>query len=102
AAERFDRARVVLRAVPRRDLRVAPAVILNQLATAIDERLQVRVERIDGVAVHRFRARDVGTAIEHRHVPARISEDEEAEVIEPGRPSRGGPPEVGPSELAAW
>ena len=31
----------------RRDLRVAPAVVLNQLAAAVEERLEVRIERVD-------------------------------------------------------
>ena len=60
----LDHARVVLRAVRRRDLRIAPAVILNQLAAAIEERLQVRVERVDGVAVGLVGARDVGVEVE--------------------------------------
>src|SRR6185436_527247 len=41
AAEPFEHSRVVLRAARRRDLRIAPAVVLNHAAATIDERLEV-------------------------------------------------------------
>ena len=64
ASDRLQHARVVLGAVERGNLRIAPAVILNQLAAAIDERLQVRIERVDRAGVRIFRARDVRGGVE--------------------------------------
>ena len=57
AAEGVDDARAVLRAVAGRDLRIAPAVIVNELAAAIDKRLQVGIERVDRAAVRVLGAR---------------------------------------------
>ena len=55
---------VVLRAASGGDLRIAPAVILNQLPTAIEERLDVRIERVDRVGVLFLGANDVGIEVE--------------------------------------
>ena len=101
AAKHLQHACVVLRAVAGRDLRIAPAVILNQLAAAIDERLQIRIERIDGVVVRFLRPHDVGIEIELLDIPARVVEHDEPELVESGRSSRCGPSQVGPSQLAA-
>jgi hypothetical protein len=69
AAEPLDDALVVLRAARRRDLRIAPAVILNQLAAAIDEWSEVRIERVDRVGISLFRTYDVGWEIEPADLP---------------------------------
>src|SRR5262249_43025488 len=77
-----------------------PAVILNQLAPAIDERLQVRIERVDRVTVRFLRADDVGIEFEALDGPGRIAEHDVPELIETSVAGRGGPAQIGPSELA--
>ena len=50
---------VVLRAHARGDLRIAPAVVLQQLAAAAEIAGQIRIQRVDGVAILCFRARRI-------------------------------------------
>ena len=76
-------------------------MVLNQLPATIDERLHIRFERVDGVAVHFLRARNVGGGIELLHRPGRVGEHEEAELIETGSSRRCRPSGVGPAQLAA-
>src|SRR3954447_18360286 len=64
AVKCVEDAPVILRAVARRDLRIAPPVILNQLAAVIDERLEIWIERVDRVSVGIFRSRDIAFAVE--------------------------------------
>src|SRR5258708_39143512 len=58
AANRLQYARVIVRAVERRDLRIAPALILNQLPASLDERRQVGIEGIDRAGISLFCASD--------------------------------------------
>src|SRR4051812_27542618 len=101
AAKCLYYARVILRAVARRDLRIAPAVILNQLSAVTDEPLQIRIKRVDRASIGSFRSRDIALTVELRNLPGRIPKDEEANVVRPRGSSRPRPAEVGPSELAA-
>src|SRR3954462_3317915 len=64
AAKCVEDAPVILRAVARRNLRIAPAVILNQLAATIDEWLQVWIERVDRVSVALFGSCDIALTVE--------------------------------------
>ena len=100
-AERLQHALMILHAISWRDLWIAPAVILDQLPPAVDERLDVRIERVDRVVVRFLCTHDVGFKVECVHIPAGVLEHEEPELIESGRSSRRGPSHVRPSELAA-
>ena len=74
---------------------------LNQLAAVADERLQVRIERIERVAIDFFGARGIAFEVEVLDLPRRILEYKEPELVESGGASRRRPPQVGPPELAA-
>ena len=76
-------------------------MVLNQLPTAIDERLHIRVKRIDDVAVAFVRARDVGTGVELLHRPGGVGEHDETKLIQPGGSRRCCPSTVGPAQFAA-
>ena len=76
-------------------------MILDQLAAAIDKRLDVRIQRVDRVVVDFVRAHDVGVEVESAQVPLRILEHDEPELVEPRRAGRLGPPQARPPELAA-
>src|SRR5438094_568535 len=101
SAERVYDARVVLRTVRRRNLRIGPAVKLNELAAMVDERFQVGIQRIERVAIGFLRPREIAIEIELLDVPRGIVEDEETELIEPRGSSGLRPSQVSPSELAA-
>ena len=64
-----EHALVVLDAVARRNLRIAPAVILNQLAAAIEERLQIRIERVDRAVVGIIGMAQIGFEVEAIDLP---------------------------------
>ena len=73
---------VVLDAVARGDLRIVPSVVLNQLATTIDERLQVHIHRVDQPGVCRVSSPQVRLGVETIDLPGWILGDDEAELVE--------------------
>ena len=75
-------------------------MIVKQLAAAIEERLEIRVQGVNRPAVHFFGTDDVGIEIEVRYFPLRILNDI-AELIKAGRSRRCRPADVGPPQLAA-
>ena len=86
AADAFTARGVVVDAVPRRDQRIAPAVIHQQLAAAAEERLQIRIDRVVVAVVQRVGQRDVLVEVERLEVPVGILEHDELEVV--GRDAR--------------
>src|SRR5262249_53735010 len=100
STERFGHARVVLHAVTGRNLRIAPAVILEQLSTAIEEGLQIRVDRVDRAGIELLGAGGILLEIERPEIPARIFEDDVLVVVGgDGERLRAAPRR--PAELAA-
>src|SRR5262245_2520307 len=100
STQRLHDSRVVLHAVARRDLRIPPAVILDQLSTAIEVWLQVRIQRVDRVRVELLGARRVLIERERPEIPRRILVDDVLEVFEGDRQRLRTAPR-GPAELAA-
>ena len=62
-AHRMSDVGEVVDAVQRRDLRIGPAVIHQQLAAAVEERLQIRVARMEHAVVLLQRQLDVGRGL---------------------------------------
>src|SRR5262249_37829294 len=100
-AERGGDALVVVHAAAGRDLRIVPAVIVNQLAAAGEVRLQVWIDGVDhaaaAIAVDLLGERDGGGEIERVIIPVGILEHDEPEVAvcrperlrtAPGRPAQ--------------
>src|SRR5215469_654017 len=75
ATRRFDHALVIVNAVERRNLPIAPTVILDQLPAVAEEWLQVRIHRIDQAAVGFFSERPVAIEIQRPEIPLWILED---------------------------
>src|SRR6266550_3040873 len=92
---------IVLDAVPWRNLRVTPAVILNQLPTTVEERLHVWIECVDRLGVGILGQREVGSCIESPDLPRGIFEHKIPELIEGRRSRRHCPTHRGPAKLAA-
>jgi len=61
-------------------------VVLDQLSSALDERSQIGIQRVDRVVIGFFGPDDVGREVELLDFPAGILEDEETELVEAGRP----------------
>ena len=73
AAERVRDAVVVIDAVQRRDQIVVPSVILNQLAAMPEERLEIRIPRVNRPALT-FQQRDIAVEVERPIVPFGVFE----------------------------
>src|ERR1051325_3055322 len=92
---------VILDRRERRDLRVGPAVIHQQLAAAREERLEIRIARVDVAADALLELLRIAVGVELRDRPLRVVVDEVTIVIEPGRARRLRPSEIRPVQLAA-
>src|SRR5580700_9770827 len=85
AALRLHHALVVVNAVERRNVRVAPAVIVNQLAAASFEPGKIRIHRVKQSREFRVRIVDVAVEticrgeLERLVIPIRVIKDHELE-----------------------
>ena len=76
-------------------------MIRQQLAAAVEERLQIRVERVQRVVVRLLRRHDVGREVEPVDRPRRVRVHEIPVLVKTGPAGRTGPPQIGPVGLAA-
>src|SRR5205085_6032035 len=79
----------------RRDLRIVPAVILNQLSLSVEERFQIRIQRIEHATLRCFRALHVAVELKVSKAPVGIFEYDISKEVEPDaqrtRTAHGGP-----------
>ena len=101
AAESLHHRLVVLRADAGRNLRIGPAVVLDELAAATEVRAQIRIQRVHGIGVLCLGARRIPIEPEHGRRPVRIAVHDVAVMIHRGGERRG-PSPGGPAQLAAW
>src|SRR5215471_12901208 len=92
---------VIHRRVERRDLRIGPAVVHEQLAAPTEERLQVGIARVDLTALSLFELLRIRLGVELRDLPLGVVVDEIAIVVQTRRARRLRPAEVCPVQLAA-
>src|SRR5215471_20335189 len=92
---------VIRRRVERRDLRIGPAVVHEQLAAPTEERLQVGIARVDLTALSLFELHRIRLGVEFRDLPLGVVVDEIAIVVQTRRARRLRPAKVCPVQLAA-